>query len=143
MKRARTTASVASVNAPLASLTLTTATRTQSASPGASPIEPRSLSGSSARVRAATQRANFLRKLIDPQFGQPTFLFTTDPGRYEFQPKVTQPLADQAARCVGFVEQATLTLPDHRQARLYERATPIPAPLTNQTETELAARCSP
>ena len=46
-------------------------------------------------------QASYLRTLAAPEFGQPTFLFTTDPGRFEYQPRVTQPLTERPPNASG------------------------------------------
>ncbi len=85
---------------------------------------------------------NYLRKLADPAYGQPTFLFAADRGRYEFPPKVTQPRAERAAACLGFRLQRTFRLPDGRAARLYERTVPLPPAVTGRAWRMLERACA-
>jgi hypothetical protein len=78
----------------------------------------------------------YLRRLADPQHGQPPFLFVTDPCSHDFRPRVTQGRAARAAECLGFEVTATVRLPDGRTARLFERREPLPS---TTTEAELRA----
>ncbi len=85
---------------------------------------------------------NYLRKLADPAYGQPTFLFAADRGPYEFPPKVTQPRAERAAGCLGFHLQRTFRLPDGRGARLYQRQVPLPPAVTGRAWRMLERSCA-
>jgi hypothetical protein len=86
-------------------------------------------------------RLNYLRRLVDPAFGLPSLLLTTDRGRYEFPPKVTQPRAEAAARCVGFQVVDHFTLPDGREARVWQRTVPTPAQFDDRALRALLRRC--
>jgi hypothetical protein len=65
--------------------------------------------------------ANYVRQLTDPELGQPTVLITMSSEAGDFEPQVTQRIAEAAARRVGFHRVGSMRLPDGRILRLWRR----------------------
>jgi len=84
---------------------------------------------------------DYMMRMADPRFGQPTLLITADRGEHEFRPKVTQPHAQRAAICLGFHLAARSRLPDGRSVRVYQRTAPLPADLTISAARSMLRHC--
>jgi hypothetical protein len=65
--------------------------------------------------------ANYVRQLTDPDLGQPSVLITMSSEAGDFEPQVTQRLAEAAARRVGFRRIGSMRLPDGRILRIWRR----------------------
>jgi hypothetical protein len=67
--------------------------------------------------------ANYVRQLTDPDLGQPSVLITMSSEAGDFEPQVTQRLAEAAARGLGFRRIGSMRLPDGRILRIWRRPT--------------------
>jgi 4-amino-4-deoxy-L-arabinose transferase-like glycosyltransferase len=64
---------------------------------------------------------NYVHQLNDPALGLPTVLITMSSNAGDFDPLVTQALAEDAARRVGFRRYRSMRLPDGRILRIWRR----------------------
>jgi hypothetical protein len=78
---------------------------------------------------APADRLDVYRTQLDDARSGANFLITTPPGPWEFQPAVTQALAEAAARQLGFEPVRVFRLPDGRTTRIWwnPRGADLPA----------------
>jgi hypothetical protein len=69
--------------------------------------------------RGGDSEANYLEKLSAPEEGQPNLLVTGDTSPRDFVPQVTQQLAVDAARQLGFRPAFAAVLPDGRHLQVW------------------------